>query len=68
MNCGTCIHWELKGSPMRAVGMGMCAREVGVFRRARTFGPEALCGKKQFQQAAPAVVKAREKALARLEA
>ena len=52
---------------MRAAGMGLCAKEVGVFRMARTFGPAAPCGKKQFSEAKPAVVSAREKALARQE-
>lgn len=66
MTCGTCVHWELKASPMRAFGMGNCAREVGVFRQARTFSPSASCGKQQHSPAAPAVVTAREKALARL--
>ena len=53
---------------MRIYGMGTCAKEIGIFRRASTFGPEAPCGKKQFQPATEAVVAARIKALARQEA
>lgn len=65
MNCGTCTHWALKGSPMRAAGMGLCAHEVGVFERARTFSATAPCNKGRYQAATPAAVSAREKALAR---
>lgn len=68
MNCGACSHWELKGSPMRAAGMGLCAKEQGLFARARTFSPTALCNKRQFEQATPAVIAAREKALQRQDA
>jgi hypothetical protein len=67
VNCGTCTHWELKNSPLRAAGMGTCAREAGMFRLARTFSPSAICSKNEFQQATPATVTARDKALARQE-
>jgi hypothetical protein len=63
MTCGTCTQWELKASPMRAIGMGLCFREVGVFRRARTFSPAAPCNKERFEKAAPATLAARTKAL-----
>lgn len=64
--CLSCAHWELKTSPMREHGMGLCAQEVFPFRQARTFGPTAPCNKAEFTQATPATIAAREKALKRI--
>lgn len=65
MNCLQCLHWNLKGSPLRTAGFGLCkADPVEHTRAARTFSATNECRFDWFKQAEPATVAAREKALA----
>lgn len=64
MNCHQCAHWDLKKSPMRATGFGLCKADKTKFAAARTFAPTNECRFDAFKQAAPETVAAREKALA----
>lgn len=65
MKCLNCKHWNLKGSPLRAAGYGLCkADKDEATRAARSFSPINICRFERFAQASPATVAAREKALA----
>jgi hypothetical protein len=65
MKCLDCKHWNLKGSPLRAAGFGLCKAETEErFRVSRTFAPVNICRFGNFAQATAATVAARGKALA----
>lgn len=64
MSCQQCAHWSLKDSPLRSEGFGFCKADKSQFAKSRTFSGTNDCRFNQFVQAAPAVVVARERALA----
>jgi hypothetical protein len=62
--CGTCLHWDLKGSPLRASGFGRCKVEPDhAMRSARTFSPQRECRIGRFEKASIEVIALRERAL-----
>lgn len=62
MNCGTCKNWNLKGSPTRNVGFGLCIVDPNPLMRAgRTLNPQNICRIGKFEKAEPAVIARREK-------
>jgi hypothetical protein len=64
MNCGTCKHWNLKGSPMRAHGFGQCKADPDEAMRAgRTHSAQAICRLDKFVKADIAVIARREREL-----
>lgn len=64
MKCIDCLHWNLKASPMRAAGFGLCKAETdNTFRLARTFAPTNVCRFGKFTAAPAATVAARVKAM-----
>jgi len=68
MNCQTCAHWQLKGAYLAEHGFGRCKLEKPPFDRAREFSAFAQCNKGKHEQATPAVIEARNKALQGLKA
>lgn len=65
MTCINCSSWNLKASPMRAAGYGLCKAETDPrFRVARTFSPANVCRFGKFTQAPAATVAARSKVIA----
>ena len=64
MNCGTCKHWNLKGSLMRSHGFGQCKADPDEAMRAgRTHSAQALCRLDKFVRADIAVIARREREL-----
>ncbi len=64
MNCGTCTHWNLKGSPTRAAGFGLCKVEPNEMMRAgRMLAPHFACTIGKFVKADAVALARREKAL-----
>ena len=62
MNCGTCKHLNLKDSPGRSYGMGLCSIEPNPLMRAgRTLNPQSLCRLGKHEKADPKVIARREK-------
>lgn len=60
MNCLNCLNWNLKDSPLRHAGFGLCKKELDpLFAKARTFSPRSKCNKNQFQQASVDVIERR---------
>lgn len=65
MNCGICRHWNLKDSPTRSVGFGLCnADPYPQFRAARTLSMQNICRIQRFEKADVKVIVRREKELA----
>ncbi len=64
MNCKTCTHWKLRGSPLQAHGFGTCELESDMFRRVRCFSPHAPCNKDAHVMAATRTINKRDKELA----
>jgi len=63
MTCTDCAHWRLKGANLAEHGFGRCKLEKPPFDKAREFSALSPCNKNSFQQASPAVIQARIKAL-----
>lgn len=64
MNCGTCKHFDLKNSPTRSVGFGLCQAETNPMMRAgRTLNPQNICRLGKFEKADPRAIVKREKEL-----
>ena len=62
MNCGTCTHWNLKDSPLRAHGFGLCKVQPDpALRAAKTTGAQNVCRLGRFAKADVKVIARREK-------
>lgn len=62
MNCGTCKHWDLRDSPLRAHGYGRCKVDPNEAMRAgRTFSAQNICRIGKFAKAEVKVIARREK-------
>lgn len=60
MKCMACSNWNLKDSPLRAYGFGLCKKEADpLFYKARTYSLRAKCNKDQFEQASAEVMERR---------
>jgi hypothetical protein len=65
MNCGTCANWSLKGSSMRAAGLGLCKADPNeMMRAARNLPPQTICRIGRFEKASIETIAKRERALA----
>lgn len=63
--CLQCKHWNLKGSPLRAAGFGLCKADPDErMRAARSFAPTNVCRFRYFAPASAATIAARGRALA----
>ncbi len=63
--CGNCAIWNLRDSPLRSAGFGLCLRELPIFRGARTFSSHAPCCRPiEYVPAAQGEIERRERELA----
>lgn len=61
MNCGSCTHWDLRHSPLRQEGYGLCKVEPEErMRGARTYSAMNVCRFETFKQAPAATVARRQ--------
>jgi hypothetical protein len=52
MKCQDCVHWDLRGSPLRVHGYGLCKADPDPrFRGARTLSNENVCRIGRFELA-----------------
>ena len=64
MNCGTCKHWNLKGSPLRAHGYGQCKVDPNeALRAGRTMSAQNVCRIEKYAKASTAALIRRERVL-----
>jgi hypothetical protein len=60
--CGVCRHFDLKNSPTRSMGFGLCTVDPNPLMRAgRTLNPQCICRLGKFEKADPKVIARREK-------
>ncbi|MGI4776931.1 MAG: hypothetical protein ACRYGA_02240 [Janthinobacterium lividum] len=65
MKCIDCKHWNLKTSPLRTAGYGLCKAEKDeTYRLARTFAPINVCRFGNFSQAPAGTAAVRAKVIA----
>lgn len=65
MNCGTCKHWNLKGSPLRQYGYGQCKVDPNeAMRTGRTMSAQNVCRIEKFSKADVKVIARREREMA----
>jgi hypothetical protein len=62
MNCGTCDHWDLKHSPLKAHGFGNCKTLSNGGDRSHTFPAVNRCRFGKWKAAEAATIAARVKA------
>ncbi len=60
MKCEDCIHWRLKGSPLREHYFGLCVADKSQFAQARTLSGSAPCRINQFVQADEKIIQLRK--------
>ncbi|RYF47241.1 MAG: hypothetical protein EOO27_37880, partial [Comamonadaceae bacterium] len=59
--CVACKHWQLKDSPLRADGFGLCDANPSPLRAGHTFPPNSECRFGKFLPASQETVARRAK-------
>jgi hypothetical protein len=66
MNCGQCAQWNLRGSPLRRYGYGLCKVDPDpAMRAAKTSSGASACHTGRFEQAGAVTMARREQEKAR---
>lgn len=64
MNCLACVHWNLRESPLRAYGYGLCKADTNpMTSKGHTLNGQNVCRMGKFKQAPSETVARREKVL-----